>query len=479
MSYDVFISYSRKDTDVVDLICQAFDKYGIAYFIDRQGIGGGMEFPAVLADAILNSKLMLFVGSMNSYASKFTNSEVIFAFNKKPTGSIIPYIIDNSTLPSSLEFTFSCVNIRTIKEHPIEPILVNDICQLLKRQGTSSEKGQKYRQSNIPSEIGNEKSDEIQLVICNNGNNKYLSLEEERSVRYGFKDKHGSIVIPCIWKQVYAFHSGLALVQNENGEWGWINKAGQEVIPCKWIGAFDFSEGLACVRDKNNKLWGFIDRSGQLVIPFNWKSAGSFHEGMAFVKNDTDKYGYINHYGKVVIPFVWKDAFDFSEGLAGVRNDNWKWGFINKSGELVILCKWEGVYDFREGLCIVTNDHEVYGFIDKSGEIVIPIKYRHVRDFSNGKAYADGEYIDKTGQVVISREEVNTNAAKTIWEVAANEVNAELKYDFSFMKLSEKERLELLSDDTSKSSAVILDEIKNLSDEQRQYRLKILEKLKF
>jgi hypothetical protein len=138
MTNDVFISYSRKDTKIANCICDAFDKAGITYFIDRKGIGGGMEFPTVLADAILGCKLVLFLASKNSYASKYTNNEVTFAFNKKPAGTIIPYIIDDSTLPPSLEFTFSSINIRTIKEHPIEPVLISDICTLLGHDYKSS-----------------------------------------------------------------------------------------------------------------------------------------------------------------------------------------------------------------------------------------------------------------------------------------------------------------------------------------------------
>lgn len=156
MNYDIFISYSRKDTEIANRICREFDHAGITYFIDRQGIGGGMEFPTVLAEAILNCKLMLFLASKNSYTSKFTNSEVTFAFNKKPAGSIIPYIIDDSTLPPSLEFTFSSINIRTIKEHPIETTLINDICLLLNKKVLSSNSDKivktsfldRYKQSN-------------------------------------------------------------------------------------------------------------------------------------------------------------------------------------------------------------------------------------------------------------------------------------------------------------------------------------------
>lgn len=140
MNYDVFISYSRKDTEVAEKICSALDKYGISYFIDRKGIGGGMEFPAVIADAIMSSKLMLFLGSENSYKSKFTNIEVTFAFNEKPVGSIVPYIIDGSKLPAALKFTFSNINIRTLEEHPIDTILIQDLCQILDRPFAKKEK---------------------------------------------------------------------------------------------------------------------------------------------------------------------------------------------------------------------------------------------------------------------------------------------------------------------------------------------------
>ena len=134
MAYDVFISYSRKDTKVADRICEVFDKVGISYFIDRQGIGGGFEFPIQLAENIVSSKLFLFLASENSYNAKFTINEIVFAFNKKEKNSILPYIIDNSSLPLDLEFVFAGVNWRNIKEHPIEKTLVPDILKLLGRE---------------------------------------------------------------------------------------------------------------------------------------------------------------------------------------------------------------------------------------------------------------------------------------------------------------------------------------------------------
>ncbi len=132
--YDIFISYSRKDSAIADKICSALDNAGITYFIDRQGIGGGFEFPAVLAENIVNSKLFLLLASKNAYESNFTRSETIFAFNRKAKNAILPYIIDNSSLPIDLEFVFAGINWRNITDHPIDTVLVDDLLRLLGRE---------------------------------------------------------------------------------------------------------------------------------------------------------------------------------------------------------------------------------------------------------------------------------------------------------------------------------------------------------
>ena len=134
MAHEVFISYSRKDMAVADRICKAFDEAGITYFIDRQGIGGGFEFPEVLANAIIECKVVLYLASHNSYASKFTNAELTFAFNEKSKNSVLPYIIDGSSMPPALRFVFAGVNWRNIKDHPIETTLVADILRMLGRE---------------------------------------------------------------------------------------------------------------------------------------------------------------------------------------------------------------------------------------------------------------------------------------------------------------------------------------------------------
>ena len=110
LHYDVFISYSRRDIAEADAVCAVLSKAGITYFIDREGISGGANFPEVLAQMIDACSVFLLIGGENSYKSKFTRAEILYAFNHKKSGCIVPWLIDSSPMPADLEFLLGSVN---------------------------------------------------------------------------------------------------------------------------------------------------------------------------------------------------------------------------------------------------------------------------------------------------------------------------------------------------------------------------------
>lgn len=120
---EVFISYSRKDTFLADQIVEQLEQKGIRYFIDRKGIAGGAEFPEVLATAIMQSDIVLFLGSENSYASKFTNNEVQYAVSNKEAKSVITYIIDASELPDALALLLSGSEVRRLEDQSVADLV--------------------------------------------------------------------------------------------------------------------------------------------------------------------------------------------------------------------------------------------------------------------------------------------------------------------------------------------------------------------
>lgn len=228
--------------------------------------------------------------------------------------------------------------------------------------------------------------------------------------KYGFIDKVGNEVIPCIYEFMEEadpnFHDGLALVHQGEKQF-FINKEGKEAFPYNYDTGLNFSEGLALVW-KDRKC-GYIDTKGNEVIALTDKYYGSsFHDGLAAVRNDEGKYGFIDKKGELVIPMSFDtdeggEASEFHEGYAVVCK-NEKYGYIDKSGKEVIPCNYSAAFNFSEGMAVVMKEGK-FGFIDANGKEIIPCEYSYANHFSEGIAVVqkDGKYqfIDKTGKVVL------------------------------------------------------------------------------
>ncbi len=389
MKYDVFISYSRKDTPIADQICEAFEDVGISYFIDRQGIGGAFEFPEVLAKAIVDSQVFLYLASKNSYTSKFTNSEITFAFNKKGKNKLLPYIIDGSEMPIAQEFIFSAINRRNIQEHPISSTLVNDILTLLGRDVVNNSIA-----STSDGKYTFEKDTNQLVSISENG-------------KYGLADSNGRVIVPCVYDNILPFFQDLARV-SQNRRYGYINRRGQVVIPIKFGEAYSFSHGLAAVSLQPEGLMGFINQNGQKVIDFKYPLVGDFSDGLATVWNGSpghpnSRCGFIDTKGRLAISFQYERANGFRQGLAAVMQ-NGKWGFIDTNGNIIVPFVFKRARSFYEGLAPESDLSGKYKFIDREGNTVIPAIYDDAAVFKQGKAWVKlGQrqfYIDHNGNPV-------------------------------------------------------------------------------
>src|SRR6478736_4061923 len=91
--------------------------------------------------------------------------------------------------------------------------------------------------------------------------------------RWGYMDKHGSLVINPQFDSAGPFNSGLAAVAL-SGRYGYVDSNGKYVINPQFDAAGNFTEGRAVVRQKHR--YGYIDKSGTVVITVQFESAGSF-----------------------------------------------------------------------------------------------------------------------------------------------------------------------------------------------------------
>ena len=99
---DVFISYSRKDIEIVRSIYEWLEKAGCQCWLDLNGMLSGVSYKKVIVEAINRSKVMLFMSSENSNKSRNVVSEVSIAMSHDK--KIIPVRLDMSPYSESIEY---------------------------------------------------------------------------------------------------------------------------------------------------------------------------------------------------------------------------------------------------------------------------------------------------------------------------------------------------------------------------------------
>lgn len=105
--HDIFISYSRRNSVIVNQVVDILEKEGYRVWIDRDGIESGDSFKSDIVAAIEQSQVVLFFSSEDSNRSSWTAKEVGVAvsFNKE----IIPIKLDNALY--NRDILFDLVNL--------------------------------------------------------------------------------------------------------------------------------------------------------------------------------------------------------------------------------------------------------------------------------------------------------------------------------------------------------------------------------
>ena len=167
MKYDIFISYSRKDTVFVDKIVDFLSANGYRCWIDREGIYSGDAFKKKLAEAIKESQLFLYFSSANSNASEWTVKEVDLAIYLKKV--IIPLKIDSSEYNLSILFDLAGVDFVDFTD---KSLLENNKARLItaiqenigKRTVTDSQPGAENK-SDLPNKYQSSSLNEVVIKV--------------------------------------------------------------------------------------------------------------------------------------------------------------------------------------------------------------------------------------------------------------------------------------------------------------------------
>ena len=102
MAHDIFISYSRRDSELVQLFVKKLTGLGYSVWIDVDGIESGDAYKEVIVRAIEESRCVVFFSSADSNSSRWTAKEISLAVSEEIP--IVPVKLDEAKYNKKLLF---------------------------------------------------------------------------------------------------------------------------------------------------------------------------------------------------------------------------------------------------------------------------------------------------------------------------------------------------------------------------------------
>ena len=116
--HDVFISYSSKNDEYANIICQHLEKEGIKCWYAKRDIVAGESWASAIVEAIKSSRVFVLVFSEQSNLSRQVLREVSLAAEKNCY--IVPFRIDDTEMIGDMEYYLQSVHWLDAYSRPVE-----------------------------------------------------------------------------------------------------------------------------------------------------------------------------------------------------------------------------------------------------------------------------------------------------------------------------------------------------------------------
>ncbi len=142
--YGVFISYSRKDLELVKDIKTEIDRLiGIDCWMDLDGIESGEQFEDVIINAICKCDTILFMMSANSMQSEWALDELDFAKHEKKR--IVLVSIDNTEMAGKFYFRYHKYDTITWTNLPQREKLIRNLKSWIRIEQKEEDRAEKIQ----------------------------------------------------------------------------------------------------------------------------------------------------------------------------------------------------------------------------------------------------------------------------------------------------------------------------------------------
>lgn len=275
--YNVFISYSRKDSEKVLSVVKKLQDRGFTIWIDKDGIESGDSFKSVIVHAIKNSDIFLFFSSKDSNASSWTVKEVNTAVHLKK--SIIPVRLDDTDYDDSILFDLGSLDFVDLSSEEKREAALNKLINTLLRKSVPLEMGV---------EINNVDEYDTSLLADDCYNQGVLSFESQNCMEAAdwFKKaaNKGHSRAQCFLG--YLYENGIGVEKSDIEAVNWYAKAAEqgETLAQNNLGSM-YREGKGVQRNVDEAARWFRVAAGQGHVLAQYNLAIMYQIG-AGVKQD-------------------------------------------------------------------------------------------------------------------------------------------------------------------------------------------------
>ncbi|MBR0296886.1 MAG: WG repeat-containing protein [Paludibacteraceae bacterium] len=252
----------------------------------------------------------------------------------------------------------------------------------------------------------------------------------EQTVKWGFIDAKGQMVIAAAYDKAYDFSCGLAKLvsysQTGEASYYYINESQEmQTIPSnEWIDDYFYYNYVQY--EVSGGLYGLFNKKFETAIQPAYKYLGDMSvDGLVYFKQSSDtKFGYLNEKNEVAIPAQYDDAYGFVDGYAVVKmGDNYglidkkggqsityqtntlvsvgedriafvdkgtrKWGLMDTKGTIKVQAIYDSgsPYGFTDEGVVAVYQNQKWGYVDKNGKSVLTVQFVEAYPFYGGMAW--------------------------------------------------------------------------------------------
>ncbi len=256
----------------------------------------------------------------------------------------------------------------------------------------------------------------------------FSSLKD--SLKYGFTDSKGKVVITPKYEYASDFYNGKSNIISNNIPGIVFSNSKHKLFPeYRLTFWYESDVGLAIKEDQS----GFINIEGEVIIPFEYEDAFPFYKDYASIKKN-GKWNYLNYRGEKVfndsLVFSYRPIIDnkaifmidsikvekekkitgkngsrtFIEYGYGIEKIQLKEGLIDTDGNIVLHPLYDEISGYFHNGYMRIRNNGMTGIIDQNYKVIIPIMYEDISDIKDDLFLAKSK--NKWGMINIKNQAV-------------------------------------------------------------------------